>query len=325
MGGDNYTISNNRVGQTGFASARSAYQPGSRTSLPKVTVASLRHSVDSSVLPLNRTLKTDSPSPVVVAIDCTGSWRDWFDVIYQKMPMFYGQLTLAGILEKPAISYCFIGDAKHDRSPLQVTDFGEGDTLDAKLESLWHENGGGGNGVESYELAAFYYLNRCALKAAVKPVFLFLGDEGYYSDIYAETVRDIIGGKMGESMDSASVMRQLARKFDTCVIRKDCSDSYGADGENQSQAMWQAAFGTPRVIKLNDPRAVIDTMLGAISLMVGKSDLAQYSVAMSQRGQTKQRVRTVQTALTGLSQSLRALPPHDAGPAGQGQRSLRRK
>ena len=49
---------------------------------------------------------------------------DWSKIIYDKMPMFYGQIMMQEYLTDPAISFCAVGDAIHDRAPIQVTDFG---------------------------------------------------------------------------------------------------------------------------------------------------------------------------------------------------------
>ncbi len=74
-------------------------------------------------------LKCEHKEPIVVAIDVTGSMGDWskviiysfsynIQVIYDKMPMFYGQIMLQGYLTDPALSICGIGDATCDYAPL---------------------------------------------------------------------------------------------------------------------------------------------------------------------------------------------------------------
>lgn len=70
---------------------------------------------------------------------------DWSKIIYDKMPMFYGQIMMQGYLQDPAISFCAIGDAKMDDVPLQVTSFGQGKQIDEVLSKMYLEGGGGGN------------------------------------------------------------------------------------------------------------------------------------------------------------------------------------
>ena len=50
----------------------------------------------------------------------------WSQVIYDKLPMFYGQIIMNKYLKDPSLSFCGIGDATADRAPLQVTNFGRG-------------------------------------------------------------------------------------------------------------------------------------------------------------------------------------------------------
>ena len=52
--------------------------------------------------------------------------NDWPKVIYDKLPVFYGQIIQQGYLEDPAISISAIGDASSSNTPIQVTPFGQG-------------------------------------------------------------------------------------------------------------------------------------------------------------------------------------------------------
>ena len=102
--------------------------------------------------PRGRVLECGHQSPIVVAMDVTRSRGNDSKVVYDKIPMLYGQLLMQGYLEDPAISFAAIGDADGDRAPLQVCDFASGTELDRWLTKVWLEEGGGGTGRESYEL-----------------------------------------------------------------------------------------------------------------------------------------------------------------------------
>jgi hypothetical protein len=65
--------------------------------------------------------------PIAVIIDVTGSMGDWSKIIYDKMPMFYGQIMMQGYLTDPALSVCGVGDANSDNAPLQIGEFGQGE------------------------------------------------------------------------------------------------------------------------------------------------------------------------------------------------------
>jgi hypothetical protein len=76
---------------------------------------------------------------------------------------------------------------------------------------------------------------------------------------------------------------------------------------------------------LQDPKAIIDTMLGAIALTVGKETLDTYSTTMSSRGQTARRVSDVTRALSPLSESMKAIPGGFSGMDFSAHRSSRRR
>jgi hypothetical protein len=55
-------------------------------------------------------LKCNHKHPIVVVIDVTGSMGNWTKIIYDKMPMFYGQIMMQGYLTDPALSVSGVGD-----------------------------------------------------------------------------------------------------------------------------------------------------------------------------------------------------------------------
>lgn len=85
----------------------------------------------------NIQIETKVLNPIVFGLDITGSMGDWSKIIYDKLPMFYGQIMINKYLKDPALSFCAIGDAISDRAPLQVTNFGQGKELDSYLSKIW--------------------------------------------------------------------------------------------------------------------------------------------------------------------------------------------
>ena len=94
--------------------------------------------------------------PIIVAMDVTKSRGDDALVVFEKVPLLMGQLPMTGIADHPAISWVAIGVATSgDYAPIQFGQFEADDRLDESLSNLWLEEGGGGTGQESYELAAY--------------------------------------------------------------------------------------------------------------------------------------------------------------------------
>ena len=121
-------------------------------------------------------LTTNSESPLVIACDVTGSMGEWPAVIFSKLPYLEleGKEYLGPTME---ISFAAIGDAYCDQYPLQVRPFTSGTDLKSQLEELVIEGGGGGQACESYELAALYYSRNVGMPNAIKPIFVYIGDE----------------------------------------------------------------------------------------------------------------------------------------------------
>jgi hypothetical protein len=117
-----------------------------------------QRSVHPELSPFGKDRECMNLTPIVVAMDVTRSRGDDSRVIYAKLPMFIGQIELKNYVPGPAISFAAIGDATAgDRAPLQVGQFEADNRLDDVLSKIWLEEGGGGSGQESYELAAYFY------------------------------------------------------------------------------------------------------------------------------------------------------------------------
>ena len=65
-----------------------------------------RSFLDSSMNPNGKILKSSAKTPIVIMLDVTGSNIDFARVVYDKMPMFYGQIEQKGYLEDFEISFC---------------------------------------------------------------------------------------------------------------------------------------------------------------------------------------------------------------------------
>ena len=178
--------------------------------------------------PKNRVVEcsdsTEHPktTPIVVAMDVTRSRGDDAKVIYGKLPMFIGQIIMKNYVSDPTISFCAIGDATSgDHAPLQVGQFKSDNCLDDILSKIWLEEGGGGTGQESYELASYYYAKKSkldCLKRGKKGFFFFLGDESFYPTIANDQVKIWIGDNIKESLTSQEVFQELQLKYQVFFV-----------------------------------------------------------------------------------------------------------
>ncbi len=240
-------------------------------------------------------LASKGRTPIVFAVDVTGSMGEWVKIIYDKFPMFYGQLNLHEYAYDPTVSFCAIGDAECSKVPLQVSGFASGLDIDSIITKLYLEGGGGGNLRESYELAAHFYLEKCNLVNHEFPFLFITGDEAFFNEITVKNVQKVFGGeKIAENLNSREVMRNLKDKFNVFHLRKKFED------ENKEKGMykqWCDTLGAERVLQVNCPKACIDVILGAIAITTGSRTLTDYIRDMSSRGQTNERIDEITKAL----------------------------
>lgn len=215
MGGGHYSLDIANTTRSSGAFAYSAYSPGQ--SAPPV-----RTGVHPALNPLGKVREVNNETPIVVALDVTRSRGEDTRLMYEKLPLLMGQLELKGYVSGPGISFAGIGDADADRAPLQVGQFEADNRLDEVLERIWIEEGGGGTGQESYELAAYFYSRtncvRLAQGTGKKGYFFFVGDEGFYPRVDKAQVRRIIGDDLPDDLDSRVAFARLQEKFHTFLI-----------------------------------------------------------------------------------------------------------
>ena len=65
-------------------------------------------SLDSLLKPNGKILESKTKSPIIVVLDVTGSNIDFARVVYDKLPMFYGQIEQKGYLKDFDISFCAV-------------------------------------------------------------------------------------------------------------------------------------------------------------------------------------------------------------------------
>jgi len=256
------------------ASAGKSFSSQSQSQYSRITNA------HKDVLPgSDRRLGTDAKNPIVVALDGTGSMGDSAKIMFDKMPMFWGQIEQKGYLTDPALSFAIVGDQYCDEAPLQITPFEKGLPIDDWLKKLWLEGGGGGQTMESYDLAAQFYLDRCDLDEPEQAFFFFIGDEDYYRTL--------------DDQPTEPIFKALMEKFEVFFIH--WRYDFGSTDKRIVKS-WKDLMGE-RLIVLKEDKAIVDVMLGIISMMTGVRNLDSYAKEMEERGQSNERIDTVTEAI----------------------------
>lgn len=165
--------------------------------------------------------EVNNATPIVLAMDVTRSRGDDTKVLYAQLPKLMKTLEDRGYADGVGISFAAVGDADADKAPLQVSQFEADNRLDEALERFWIEEGGGGTGQESYELAAAYYARTNCVQLANgsgnKGFFFFVGDEGFYPSVEAEHLKQVLGVDQS-SFPTDEAFRALHEKFEVFLV-----------------------------------------------------------------------------------------------------------
>jgi hypothetical protein len=236
----------------------------------------------------------DSPdhadsTPIAVLFDVTGSMRRVPRIMQGKLGKLHGLLKRKGYLADPQILFGAIGDADSDRVPLQVGQFESDNRMDEQLRQIFLEGGGGGQKSESYELAAYFMARHVVTdawqKRGRKGYLFIVGDELNKPALKSKHIRAVIGDKVREDIDPASVYRELARKWHVHYVLPNQSSYYN---DPDIAEHWADLLGQG-FLKLDDPGAVCELIAAAIGIQEQAVDLDQALVDLADVGSVAER------------------------------------
>jgi len=129
-----------------------------------------------------------------------------------------------------------------------------------------------------------------------KPFMFITGDETFYKNVTKKEIELLIHPE-AKDMTSDEIFAAARKKYNIFYLMKGSA----AHAVND----WSNAIGAERILKLQDPKAVVDVMLGAIALVSGTRTMEKYMEDLDGRGQTHARNAEVLGALSELSLSLK--------------------
>lgn len=275
----------------------SSYMGASSYSASKLSSTDL----NDCMLPNNKILESKTKNPIIIVLDVTGSNIEFARLVYDKMPMLYGQIEQKGYLKDFDIAICAVGDAYSDDYPMQVGDFAKGIELDSWLEKLVLEGYGGGQEKESYELMAYYLYKNTKFMPGSDPIIFFIGDEAPYPSVSMnQAARFGIECVEGGCSNPFELLRKKSNDNVFMLLNKYSGRSF----KNEITFAWQKVLAPEHVIKINEEKSIVDLILGIISMHSSARTLEAYKVDMLDRGQTAERIERVSKSLEGLSKTL---------------------
>eukprot|EP01080_Neovahlkampfia_damariscottae_P008148 gene8148-12609_t len=240
-------------------------------------------------------------SPIVLCLDVSGSMSEWPKIIYDKLPMFFGQIVEKGYLKDPALSFCAIDDIDYG-CPVQVTEFGQGKQIDELISKIFLVNGGPGpeSATEAYDLGFYFYSKKVDMSKAELPFFFIIGDEGFRKLTEKKYVSKYIGDEIDDNLKTVDIIHELQKKFNVFLLHK----YYNGSSDKKIVSQWRDALGHENVIIMKTPKACVDVMLGIMAVISKSRTMKEYIKDMKDRGQTTERITEVTESLTDLNKAM---------------------
>ncbi|MEH0820668.1 hypothetical protein [Micromonospora sp. CPCC 205714] len=273
------------------ASAFSYSDSGARTVHPALDPrGAVRESRDSAEHPQS--------TPIAVLFDVTGSMGHVPRVLQTKLPQLLGLLLRQGYARDPQIMFGAIGDATCDRVPLQVGQFESDNRMDDDLGRIVLEGGGGGQMMESYELALYFMARHTATdswdKRGRRGYLFIIGDELAYPRVKAREVARLIGDDLREDVGLRQIVDEVTRRWDTYYLLP-AGSHYSGNATVLDH--WRGLLGQ-QAVELDDLDAVCETIALTIGLGEQAIDLDEGLRDLDRAGSTA--TGTVSRALARL-------------------------
>lgn len=242
-------------------------------------------------------------TPIVFALDVTGSMGNIPKQLAKKeLPNFMKVLTDSRVPD-PQLLFMAVGDATCDGAPLQVGQFeSTAELMDQWLTWSYLEGGGGGQKMESYELA-FYFLNEHtdfdAWNNRRKRGYIFMtGDELPYPAVSKHQVEALIGDSLNEDIPTEAVVAAVQERFQPFFLIPDLAR------RERCERRWRDLLGD-HVICLESAADTCFAAAGLVALTEGVlQDLPAFAERLLEMGVERPRLAGIVRALTPYAASI---------------------
>ena len=248
-----------------------------------------------------------NPTPIAIVLDVTGSNHAAAAKVHAKLPQLFGVLQRKGYVEDPQILIGANGDATCDRVPLQMGHFESDNRIDAMVEAMYLEGGGGGGNHETYGLSAYYLARHTHLepfhKTGRKGYCIFIGDEKAYPTVPRDfgkgyyvhhTLESLTGDVLQEDVPVEQVFEELKEQYEVFFIF--CRESPYVSQLAEQKAYWQKLVGEGWV-ELDDSANICEFIAGLLAMREGGLDIDDVAVALADAGFDKSAIESTTKTL----------------------------
>jgi hypothetical protein len=218
---------------------------------------------------------TDNPlsKPLIVGIDVSGSMDMLADALARDgLGTLFKEVLDRKPLSDPHVMFMAVGDAYHDESPLQVSQFEADARIIEQLADIWLEKGGGGNNFESYNLPWYFAAHHtsidCFEKRGQKGYLFTVGDEEAPKDLTRGQIKEIFGDTVQADIDNDALLEAVQKMYHVFhVVVEEGSHARGR-GIDRVMNSWRPVLGQ-RVLRLADHRKLSEVIVSTIQVNEG--------------------------------------------------------
>ena len=210
--------------------------------------------------------------PVAVFFDVTGSMGEIPRTFQEKLPKLMTLLATAGGLADPQVLFGALGDAWCDKVPFQVGQFESDNRCDEQLRAVFLEAGGGGQDMESYDLAYYFAARKTVIdsweKRAKKGYLFTIGDERFYQTLPASIIERVFGEYAGGDLEFPTLVAEAMARFQVFHI----TAMQGSVATEAVRGAWTQALGQ-RALLLDDAALVCELIASTVALCEGAGEV----------------------------------------------------
>jgi len=248
------------------------------------------------------------PTAMLIWLDVTGSNYGAAKVVHSKLPKLQAYLQEGNFCNDPQINVSAVGDANSDEYPLQFGQFESDNRLDAQIEAMILEGGGGGQMCETYELGAYMGARHVHLESyelyGKKGFMFFIGDEMPYDTVKndykrgrwsgaAHTLESLTGDKLAEPLSTKALFDELKQRWHVFFLFQ----KQGAYAARDVVPAWERVLGAENVVELDDPAEVVEVIAALVARFEAGLDGTATADAMLKAGGNRKAVASAVKAL----------------------------
>lgn len=214
--------------------------------------AFVQHKIDPKMRPhkvMRECKDTDehpNTIPVILALDVTGSMGDTAIEVQKKLnPLM---IKLYEEIKDIEIMVMAIGDLSYDNSPIQISQFESDIRIAENLDKIFFENGGGGNGWESYTAPWYMGLKHCKLDCwdrGKKGLIITMGDEPLNPYLPKDALNELTGDTNEKDIDTDELYKHVTEKFNVYHI---CVESNSYPDQDEQAESFKEVIGKEHVM-----------------------------------------------------------------------------